>query len=174
MTETVHNQPRALAPRKLEQRETLQSLSHLRRVFKNYYRRCQFYGYFLAPNVKWDNSANRGLSFAENSGLKRSPEVLASDLEGFLASLGSYLPFENVAEKLNTESTDMDSVWAILYEIYDAEADTSHYLDYATMTRNAEETYRNFFNCLEGFVRQHLPEKQIEAEGIKSPRDQCN
>ena len=169
MTDLIHNQPRALAPRKLEQRETLQSLNHWKCVFKNYYRRCQFYGYFLAPDVKWNSERNRGFTQSEANGLKRDPPTLASDLEGFLGCLGSYLPFDYVGEKLNTESTDMISVWDIIYEIYDAEVDTTNYLDYATMVKQPEETYRNFFNRLVGFVRQHLPRKKIEAEGISSP-----
>ena len=62
----------------------------------------------------------------------------------------------------------MESVGCIIYEIYDAEINTVHYLDYATMSRKPEETYRNYFNRLVGFVRQHLPKTQIEAEGVKS------
>ena len=169
MTESTHNQPRALAPRKLEQTETLQTLNQWKCVFRNYYRRCQFYGYFLQPNVTWSNETNRGFLTNEASGLKRSPEILASDLSGFLDCLGSYMPFDYVADKLNNESTCMSSVWKIVYEIYDAEIDTSHYLDYANMTKLPEETYRNFFNRLVGFVRQHLPNERIEAEGVVSP-----
>ena len=33
MAEVVHNQPRALAPRKLEEQETLHTLNHWRGVF---------------------------------------------------------------------------------------------------------------------------------------------
>ena len=51
MSESTHTQPKALAPRKLEQTETLQTLNHWRSVLKNYYRRCQFYGYFLAHTM---------------------------------------------------------------------------------------------------------------------------
>ena len=87
MTEVVQNQPRALAPRKLEQKETLQTLNHWRGVFTNYYRRCQFYGYFLTPNVKWDNSAHRGFGVSETGGLKRNPATLAADLTGFLSTM---------------------------------------------------------------------------------------
>ena len=83
MTESVHNQPHALASRKLEQKETLQTLNHWKGVFTNYYRRCQFYGYFLTPNVKWDDSVHRGFD-QETGGLKRNPATLAADLTGFL------------------------------------------------------------------------------------------
>ena len=37
------------------------------------------------------------------------------------------------------------------------------------MSRLPQETYRNFFNRLVGFVRQHLPDKQYSAEGVTSP-----
>ena len=164
-----HSQPKALSLRKLEQQETLQSLNHWKTVFKNYFRRCQFYSYFLQPNLTWNNGLNRGFSTNETTGLKRTPQLLASDLEGFLECLASYLPFDYVSEKLLQESTDMDSVWLIIYEIYDVEVNTTHYLDHATMSRNPQETYRNYFNRLVGFVRQHLPKDRVEAEGIRSP-----
>ena len=169
MSEPTHNQPRALAPRKLEQTETRQTLNHWCNVFKNYYRRCQFYAYFLAPGVKWDNSVNRGFTVNEPTGLKRSPTTLASDLEGFLSCFGTYLPLDYVSEKILAESRDMESVWSIIYELYDAELNTSNYLDYASMTRDAGETYRNYFNRLVGFTRQHLPKTSISVEGISSP-----
>ena len=37
------------------------------------------------------------------------------------------------------------------------------------MERLPQETYRNFFNRLVGFVRQHLPDTSVTAEGITSP-----
>ena len=170
MTDQVHNQPRALAPRKLEQRETLNSLNHWKTVFLNYYRRCPYYGGFLRPGLTWTNNDNRGFTTDETDGLRRTPAILASDLEGFLSCLGSYLPFDYVSDKLNNESTSLATAWNIIYEIYDAEIDTTTYLDYALMTKNPEETYRGFFNRLVGFVRQHLPQQQVEAEGVSSPR----
>ena len=169
MSESTHTQPKALAPRKLEQTETLQTLNHWRSVLKNYYRRCQFYGYFLAPGITWNNNANRGFTVNEPSGLKRTPAQLASDLEGFLSCIGNYLPFDYVSDKLINETTNMDSVWSVIYEIYDAELDASHFLDYASMTRETGETYRNFYNRLVGFTRQHLPKNRVTAEGIVSP-----
>ena len=62
---------------------------------------------FLAPGVKWDNSVNRGFIVNEPTGLKRSPTTLASDLEGFLSCLGTYLPIDYVSEKIIAESRDM-------------------------------------------------------------------
>ena len=160
--------PRALAPRRLDQQETLSSLNHWKATFQNYYRRCQFNSYFLQPGLTWNSSENNGgFTEDESSGLKRTPQVLAQDLEGFLQCLGGYLPFDYVPDKLIAESTDLKSVWNIIYEIYDVEINTTHFLDYASMTREANETYRGFFNRLVGFVRQHLPAQKFEAEGVK-------
>ena len=131
MSDLPHNQPRALAPRKLDHQETLQTLNQWKNVFKNYYRRCQFYCTFLQPGASWTNGPNRGFTETETSGLKRSPTILASDLESFLECLASYLPFDYIADKLNAESSNMRTVWAIIYEVYDAEISTTHYLDYA-------------------------------------------
>ena len=69
-------QPRAMHPRRLEQQESLNSLNQWSITFKNFYRRCQYYGYFLQPNLTWttDVSINRGLQ-AEATGLKRTPDI---------------------------------------------------------------------------------------------------
>ena len=81
--------PRALAPRRLDQQETLSSLNHWKATFQNYYRRCQFNSYFLQPGLTWNSSENNGgFTEDESSGLKRYPQVLAQDLEGFLQCLG--------------------------------------------------------------------------------------
>ena len=133
MTEMTQNLPRALAPRRLEQQETLQNLNHWRGVLQNFYRRCQYYSHFLTPNLRWGPSEDRGFR-TETTGLKRSAEVLASDLDGFLESITSYLPFDYVSDSLKTRARCMKDVWDIIYEIYDAELDTNHYLDYATDT----------------------------------------
>ena len=97
--------------------------------------------------------------------------TLAADLDGFLDCIGSYVPFDYVGEKLRNQSTGIDSAWEILYEIYDAEITTTNFLDYAVMTKEENETYRNYFNRLVGFVRQHLPKKAYTAEGVSCPTD---
>ena len=162
-------QPRALAPRRLEQKETLHSLNQWCAVFRNYYRRCQYYGLFLLPNTTWDNSLNKGFTQTETSGLKRTPQILAEDLNGFLDCIGSYVPFDYVSEKLRAESRSIKSVWELLYELYDAEISTTNYLDYANMYKDPDETYRSFYNRLVGFVRQHLPKLPVEVEGVVVP-----
>ena len=154
---TSSTQPRALVPRRLEHQENLQSLNNWKAVFRNYYRRCQYYGFFLLPTCRWDNSVNKGFTAPETTGLKRDPETLAADLDGFLDCIGCFLPFDYVSEKLKAESTGIQSVWDILYELYDVELCTSNFMDYALMKREPEETYRSFFNRLVGFMRQHLP-----------------
>ena len=111
------NQPRALAPRRLDQKESLHSLNHWKSVFRNYYRRCPYYSRFLLPTAKWNNSAHRGFSSAETTGLKRDVDTLVADLEGFLDCLASYLPFDYVAEKLKQESTNITSAWSIIYAV---------------------------------------------------------
>ena len=117
MTETIHSQPKALLPRKLEERETPQTLNHWKSVFVNYYRRCQFYGFFLQPGVIWSNEVNHGFTTPEVNGLKRPVETLSFDLEGFLACLSSYLPFDYVSAKLISQTTCMAEVWQIALHI---------------------------------------------------------
>ena len=127
MADSSNIQPRALAPRRLDHRESLQSLNLWKSAFRNYYRRCQYYGIFLLPETTWNNDANRGFT-AEQSGLKRSAQTLAADLSGFLDCIGSYLPYDYVSEKLQAETTCIQSVWDLIYELYDAEISTSNFL----------------------------------------------
>ena len=138
-------------------------------MFRNFYRRCQYYGYFLAPTTTWDTSASRGFINPETTGLKRDPQTLAADLDGFLDCIGSYTPFDYLGEKLKKESTNIDTVWELLYEVYDVEINTTNFMDYALMRREPEESYRGFYNRLVGYMRQHLPKTSITAEGIRSP-----
>ena len=93
-------------------------------MFRNYYRRCPYYGLFLLPSTRWTSSGNRGFTSAEQTGLKRDPATLAADLEGFLDCIGSYCPFDYIGQKLREESTNIQNVWDILYEIYDLEIST--------------------------------------------------
>ena len=85
-------------PRKLDQQETLQTLNQWQSVFKNYYRRCSFYGLFLQPGITWNDDINHGFTEDEATGLKRTPEVLAADLDSFLECLGGFLPFDYVPD----------------------------------------------------------------------------
>ena len=163
-------QPKALVPRRLEQKETLNSLNQWRTVLRNYHRRCSYYGIFLLPTTTWDSSPTRGFSEPERTGLKRDIATLASDLDGFLDSVASFIPFDYIADKLKTESINISSVWEIIYEVYDAEVSTTNFLDYATMRRDNDETYRSYFSRLVGFVRQHLPKTSFTAEGVTCPQ----
>ena len=90
MSDHLQALPKALTPRRLEQKETLQSLNHWKSVFRNYYRRCSYYGLFLLPSTTWDNSPTRGFTSAEESGLKRDIPTLIADLDGFLDCVASF------------------------------------------------------------------------------------
>ena len=127
MTDLNNSQPRALLPRRLEQQENLQSLNQWKAVFRNFYRRCQYYGYFLAPTTTWDTSASRGFINPETTGLKRDPQTLAADLDGFLDCIGSYTPFDYLGDKLKKESTNIETVCELLYEVYDVEINTTNF-----------------------------------------------
>ena len=94
MTE-IQVQPRALTPRRLEQQETLSSLNQWVAVFKNFYRRCTYYSYFLQPGLTWGADTERGFQ-AETTGLKGilSPKsVFTYVLEGHSLSKTVYLVF---------------------------------------------------------------------------------
>ena len=113
MSDNSHTQPRALMPRRLEQQETLNLLNKWKSVFRNYYRRCPYYGLFLLPSTVWDSSNTRGFSAPEPTGLKRDVQTLAADLDGFLDCIASYCPFDYVGDKLKSESVNLQTVWEV-------------------------------------------------------------
>ena len=123
----------------------------------------------MLPTTTWDSTPSRGFTDPERTGLKRDVATLAADLDGFLDCIGSYLPFDYIGEKLKAESKGISSVWQIIYEVYDVELSTTNFLDYASMAKTPEETYRGYYNRLVGFVRQHLPQQVYEADGVSSP-----
>ena len=123
----------------------------------------------MLPTTTWDSTPSRGFTDPERTGLKRDVATLAADLDGFLDCIGSYLPFDYIGEKLKDESKGISSVWQIIYEVYDVELSTTNFLDYASMAKTPEETYRGYYNRLVGFVRQHLPQQAYKADGVSSP-----
>ena len=76
-----------------------------------------------------------------------------------------------VADKLVAETTNMKTVWDIVYEIYDVEINATHFLDCTSMSRNTGETNRGFYNRLVGFVRQHLPKESKQVDRVRSPTE---
>ena len=142
MTEQVHHQPRAPVPQKLEQTETLQSLSHLEECIYQFLLLMSVLRVLPNTGINWNNTENRGFT-RETRGLKRTEQTLAADLEGFLSCLARYLPFDYAVKKLFDESTSMNSVWEIIYEIYGAEVNTVNFLDYASM----QQVYNCRGNC---------------------------
>ena len=161
-------------PRRLEQQETLNSLNKWKSVFRNYYRRCPYYGLFLLPSTVWDSSNTRGFSAPEPTGLKRDVQTLAADLDGFLDCIASYCPFDYVGDKLKSDSVSLQTVWDILHEIYDLELSSSNFLDYASMVREPEESYRGYYNRLVGFIRQHIFRKNKLLQKVSRLHQQVN
>ena len=102
----------------------------------------------------------------ETSGLKLDIPTLVADLEGFLDCIASFLPFDYLGDKLKRETKNVTQVLTIIYEVSDAELTTTNFLDYGSMSRQEDETYRGYYNRLVGFVRQHLHLEAISSEHI--------
>ena len=158
--------PKPDRPRKLGQTETVQSLNHWKTIFRTYYRRCEYVGLFLIPTTKWDTTKKNDYGFEDEAdGAKRKKEVIKEDLDGFFDSIAGYLPHDYVSSKLRGETTCIEDVWRIIYDIYDAEVSPRSFLDYVALKKEPEETYRNFWNRLVGYVSQHLAKNP--ADGSK-------
>ena len=177
MTTTyVKSQPKVQQPRKLEETETVQKLNAWKLQFRNFYRSCDVMAIFLDPATKGDPTKDNYGFEEEASGAKRSAAVLKEDLLGFFATVAGFMPNDYVHDKLVSETTCVEDVWTIVYEIFDADIHPGKFLGFAKLTKDPAETYRNFWNRLVGFVRQHAAqnprgEPAITAEGATVPAE---
>ena len=160
---------RAPLPPQLGEHETFDSLRQWKQKFRNYYRRDLYYQRFFHPSCTWDPTQPETYGFtAETTGqLKREPGEIKDDLVYVLTSLAGFLPHGHVTDRiLNT--TCLADVWAILDDIYGAEVNQSTFLDFASLTKKDGETYRQFFERLQSYVRQHLSPANVSVPGLNT------
>ena len=166
--------PKLPQPRQLRQNETVQSLNQWKNVFRNYYRRCPYMGTFLVPTTTWDPQEECYGFEDERGNDGRKKEEIYADLEGFFETIGGFCPHDYMSQKLLTSTKNIQDVWNILYEAFDAEVNPGSFLDYISLKKETGETYRNFWNRLVGYVEQHLAKNPtggtpVEIEGIAIP-----
>ena len=164
----VTNTAKIPPPRTLNKVETLDTLNQWKTTVRNFYRRDDLFKRFLQANTTWDlNAANYGFD-DEEEGLRRSAEDLTEDLNVFLNLISGYLPFSFLKEKLETETTSMESVWDMIFEVYGHEVTQDSFLNIVDIPRDEGETHRQFFERINSHVRKHLTPANITAAGMNS------
>ena len=143
-------------PRKLETKETMQSLQQWMMQFKQYMKQDDNYRGFLASDVVW-NPAHRTYGFeAEAEGLRRTAVQKMDDCKDFLRILCTFLPHGYLTTKLVDTSTSLTSAFGIIEEHYGLLPSQETFIDLESLNKQTGESYRQFYERLMAHVRQHL------------------
>ena len=143
-------------PRKLELKETQQSLAQWKMQFRMYMKQGEANRKFLASDTAWNpNAVNYGFA-AEAAGLERSAAALKDDCRDFLYTLATFLPHGYLTDKLVTTSTSFETAFEILEEHYGLKATQESFLELESFQKQSGESYRQFFERLMAHVRKHL------------------
>ena len=159
------------APRKLEQRESAASLRLWKIHFANYTRTDPYFAHFVGSEVKWTMTAeNWGFAAEDREGsLKRTGPEMKSDCLMFLETVASYLPDDYLVDGITKKTGSLKDVWKEMDSYYGTALSSFTFLELATMSKRKEETHRQFYLRLEGYVSKHLAEGGIKVEEVTSP-----
>ena len=161
----ARNSTRTPPPRQLGNKETLESLLHWRTTFKTFYKKDDTYKRFFKANTKWDHcSPNYGLQDDEEE--NRLAPDLADDLSDLLHTLAGYLPHAYLTDKILFNTKCWDDVWTVINDHYNVQVSSETLLDFESMYKQDEETYRQFYERLLQHVKQHLAPANVKVESI--------
>ena len=143
-------------PRKLENKETRQSLLQWKMQFRQYMKQDDHYRKFLASDTLWNPNARDYGFTAETTGLTRTATALMDDCKAFLSVLATFLPHGYLMEKLVSTTTSFENAFSIIEEHFGLQATQESLLDLESLTKQSGESYRQFYERLLAHVRQHL------------------
>ena len=157
---------RVQAPRKLELKESQQSLTQWKMQFRQYMKQGTSNRFFLASDTEWNpNARNYGFT-AETDGQQRTAAALMDDCKDFLFTLATFLPHGYLTEKIVNTSTSFESAFDILEEHFGLKATQESFLELESFTKASGESYRQFYERLLAHVRRHLvPTAGVQVDG---------
>ena len=158
-------------PRKLDTQETAASIRLWRVAFTNYYRAYLYFGHFVQADTTWNVGAEHwGFDNEPNtSQLKRTKAQMKSDCSMFLETLASYLPCDYLVEKITRTTSDMAGVWELIEQYYGIQLTGETFLALAKLSKKANESHRQFYLRIEGFVSKHLTKAGVKVEDVTAP-----
>ena len=131
-------------PRKLESKETMQSLQQWKMQFKQYMKQDDNYRCFLGSDVAW-NPTHVTYGFeAEAAGLRRTAIQKMDDCKDFLHVLCTFLPHGYLTDKIVQTSTSLVSAFGIIEEHYGLLPSQETFLDLESFNKQTGESYRQF------------------------------
>ena len=136
---------RVKEPRKLENKESMQSLSQWKMQFRQFIKQDDHFKSFLASDSSWDPTlVNYGFS-NETDGLKRSGTAKMDDCKDFLHMLATFLPHGYLTEKLVTTTKSFENAFEIILEHYGLLPSQESFLNVMSLSKETGESYRQFF-----------------------------
>ena len=139
--------------------------------FINWTRTDPYFAYFVKAEVKWNvNAADWGFAAETAEGsLMRSKAEMKADCLMFLQTLASYLPDDYLVDTITGKTGELEDVWNEIDKYYGTCLSSFTFLELATMVKNKEETHRQFYMRLEGFVAKHLAKQGVKVEDVETP-----
>ena len=158
-------------PRRLDLQETAASLRLWKIHFKNYYRSDPHFSHFLKSTTTWDiRGQNYGFAAEGNdTTLKRTAEAMKEDCIMFLEIFASFLPSDYLVERVTKNTTSVEDVFRAIEEYYGVVCSSDTFLQIAKFTRKPQETYRQFYLRMEGYVSKHLAKAGVTHEDLTAP-----
>ena len=105
---------------------------------------------------------------AEATGSKRSKETVYADLIGFLETVACYLPHSYITEKIINNTTSLNDVFRLIFELYGAELTSDSFLDLAAVKKLPAESHRQLFERMLDHVNKHLTKPNISVDNFTS------
>ena len=127
-------------PRKLENKETQQSLLQWKMQFRQYMKQDDHYRTFLASDVRWRPTQNNYGFAAETTGLERTAATLKDDSKDFLSILATFLPHGYLTDKLVTTTTSFENAFAVIEEHFGLQATQESLLDLESLNKQSGES----------------------------------
>ena len=158
------NHSRTPPPRQLGPNETLESLTHWQTTFRTFYKKDDSYKLFFKKNQKWNHLRPNYDLQDEADGEKRTSEELSEDLTDLLNTLAGYLPHSYLTDKILKNSRSFDDVWRIIHVHYNVQVTSESLLDFESLHKLSEETYRQFYERLLQHAKQHMAPANVKVE----------
>ena len=144
----ARNVARNPPPRQLNNKETLETLTHWETTFRTFYKRDDVYKYFFKPGISWDPSEQYyGLRDDNEGSNPRKKDELCEDLKDLSSTFAGYLPHSYLTEKI-LQSCSWAEVWQIVRDHYNVQVSSETMLDFEALQKTSEETYRQYFERL--------------------------
>ena len=145
-----HQSPKLPYPRQLTRTESLDSLSHWVSCVRNYFRRTPQFQPFFKRSATWDcTKQNYGFETA-------NAEDEADNLEALLDTISSFLPGPYITNQITKTTTNIQSVWDIIWDHYGVKPSQSSFFDYMNIARTADERYIDLYDKMIYHTQNHL------------------